>query len=122
MGKGVVPILSSSQQKLGSLSARDTTAAMSGWVYILCNKPQGVLYVGVTGDLPARMMQHRAGTGSAYCRRYGIKRLVLTEEYAGIEAAIAREKAIKAWKRQWKIELIQAANPGWDDLFDVILR
>ena len=95
---------------------------MSGWVYILCNKPQGVLYVGVTSDLPARVTQHREGKASAFCRRYGIKRLVLVEPYDDIVTAIAREKAIKAWKRQWKIELIQAANPGWDDLFDVILR
>ena len=94
---------------------------MSGWVYILCNRPQGVLYTGVTADLAARMMQHRTGSGSAFCRRYGIKRLVLVEPYPDIATAIAREKAIKAWKRRWKIELIEAANPQWDDLFDVML-
>ena len=94
---------------------------MSGWVYILCNRPQGVLYTGVTADLPARMAQHRAGAGSAFCRRYGIKRLVLVEPYDGIVTAIAREKIIKAWKRQWKIELIEAANPRWEDLVDVML-
>lgn len=94
---------------------------MGGHVYILTNKPHGVLYVGVTADLAARMMQHRAGTGSAFCRRYGLKRLVYTEQYSDIEAAIAREKAIKAWKRAWKIELIEKSNPGWDDLYDVIL-
>ncbi len=94
---------------------------MAGWTYILTNKPCGVLYVGVTADLPARMMQHRAGTGSAFCRRYGLKRLVLAERHDRIEDAIMREKALKAWKRDWKIALIEAANPSWDDLFEVIL-
>jgi len=93
---------------------------MGGWVYILCNKPNGVLYIGVTGDLPARMMQHRAGTGSAFCRKYGLKRLVYVEHHPAITDAIAREKALKAWKRAWKIELIEKANPEWDDLFERI--
>lgn len=94
---------------------------MTAYVYILTNKPHGIPYVGVTTDLPARMMQHRAGTGSAFCRRYGIKRLVLVEEHPDIETAIRREKQVKAWKRVWKVELIEAANPKWDDLFDVML-
>ena len=94
---------------------------MPGYAYILCNKPSGVLYTGVTADLAARMMQHRAGEGSAFCRKYGIKRLVLIEPHESIEDAITREKAIKAWKRAWKIELIEAANPGWNDLFEVLL-
>lgn len=87
-----------------------------GWTYILTNKPSGVLYVGVTSHLAARMMQHRAGTGSAFCRKYGIKRLVLIEPHDTIAEAIAREKALKAWQRAWKIRLIEAANPAWDDL------
>ncbi len=94
---------------------------MGGWVYILTNKPHGVLYTGVTADLAARMIQHREGKGSAFCRRYGIKRLVHAEPFERIEDAIAREKAIKAWKRAWKVELIEKENPDWDDLFDVIL-
>ena len=76
---------------------------MGGWTYILTNKPDGVLYVGVTADLAARMVQHRAGTGCAFCRHYGIKRLVLAERHNRIEDAIAREKALKAWKRDWKM-------------------
>jgi putative endonuclease len=91
---------------------------MGGWVYILCNKPNGVLYIGVTSDLPARMIQHRAGTGSAFCRKYGLKLLVHREHHPAITDAIAREKAMKAWKRAWKIELIETANPDWDDLFE----
>lgn len=82
----------------------------------MTNKPRGVLYIGVTADLIARVEQHRTGTGSAFCRRYGLNRLVLAEEHPTILDAIAREKAMKAWKRDWKIELIEAANPAWDDL------
>ena len=91
-----------------------------GWTYILTNKPKGVLYVGVTSDLAARMVQHREGTGSTFCRRYGLKRLVLAERHERIEDAIAREKALKAWQRAWKIRLIEEANPNWQDLFDRI--
>ncbi|MBC7159485.1 MAG: GIY-YIG nuclease family protein [Porphyrobacter sp.] len=94
---------------------------MAGWTYILTNKPRGVLYVGVTADLSARMMQHRAGTGSGFCRRYGLKRLVLAERHDRIENAIMREKALKAWKRDWKIALVEAANPSWDDLFELMV-
>ncbi|MEH6683882.1 MAG: GIY-YIG nuclease family protein [Qipengyuania sp.] len=91
---------------------------MGGWVYIVTNKPNGVLYVGVTSDLATRIDQHRSGKGSAFCRRYGLTRLVHAEEYDDISDAIAREKAMKAWKRAWKIELIETVNPGWDDLFE----
>ena len=89
-----------------------------GWTYILSNKPRGVLYIGVTSDLSARIMQHRSGTGSAFARRYGLKILVLAEHHGTIEDAIMREKAMKAWKRDWKIELIEQANPDWRDLFE----
>ena len=96
-------------------------ARMGGWVYILSNKPGGIPYTGVTADIAARMMQHRAGKGSAFCRKYGIKRLVYIERHDDIVVAIAREKAIKAWKRAWKVELIERDNPNWDDLFDRML-
>ena len=91
---------------------------MGGWVYILTNKPNGVLYIGVTSDLAARITQHRTGTGSAFCRKYGLTRLVRAEEYPDMLTAIAREKAMKAWKRAWKVELIERDNPAWDDLFE----
>ena len=94
---------------------------MSGWVYITSNRKDGVLYIGVTADLSRRIVQHRDGKGSAFCRRYGLTRLVYAEEHDSIEDAIAREKAMKAWKRAWKIELITGVNPGWDDLFGVVL-
>jgi putative endonuclease len=92
-----------------------------GYVYIMTNKPFGVLYTGMTADMAARAFQHRAGTGSKFCRRYNCDKLVLVEEYPTIDEAIAREKAIKAWRRLWKLELIQAANPNWDDLYEQLL-
>ena len=92
-----------------------------GWVYIMTNKPAGVLYIGVTADLAARVMQHRTGRGSRFCRRYNLFRLVHAEHYPTIEEAIAREKTMKEWHRPWKIELIESTNPSWTDLWHVIL-
>ncbi|QFI63177.1 GIY-YIG nuclease family protein [Qipengyuania flava] len=94
---------------------------MSAWVYIMSNRKDGVLYIGVTADLSRRIVQHREGKGSAFCRPYGLTRLVYAEEHDSIGDAIAREKAMKAWKRAWKIELIEGLNPAWDDLFSVVL-
>jgi len=91
-----------------------------GWVYIMTNGAHGTLYTGVTADLPFRISQHRTGRGSEFCRKHGLTRLVYLEEYETIEEAIWREKAIKRWKRQWKLRLIRAANPNWDDLWDTI--
>jgi len=87
-----------------------------GWTYIMTNKPHGVLYIGVTADIAARLHQHRSGQGSSFCRRYNCTILVLAEEHATIEDAIAREKALKAWRRGWKEALIAASNPEWLDL------
>ena len=75
----------------------------------------------MTADRARRIVQHREGKGSAFCRRYGLTRLVYAEEHDSIDDAIAREKAMKAWKRAWQIELIEGVNPAWDDLFDVVL-
>ena len=93
---------------------------MTAWVYIMTNKPGGVLYIGVTTDLPARVAQHRAGTGSKFCKKYNLTRLAFAEEHALITDAIAREKAMKAWKRDWKIELIEQTNPEWSDLWNTL--
>ena len=87
-----------------------------GFTYIVTNRTYGVLYVGVTSDIVERIWLHRQGRGSAFCRRYGIDRLVLVEEFQTIEEAIAREKQLKNWERPWKIELIEASNPEWADL------
>jgi len=93
---------------------------MGGWVYIMASKPYGILYIGVTAYLAARGDQHRRDVGSAFCRRYGIHTLVYAEPHERIEDAIAREKAMKAWKRAWKIRLIESVNPDWRDLFDTL--
>ena len=82
-----------------------------GWTYIMTNRARGVLYVGVTADIAARAWQHRNGEGSDFCRRDKLRRLVLAESHATIDEAILREKMLKAWKRAWKIELIEASNP-----------
>ena len=95
---------------------------MGGWVYIMSNRKNGVLYIGVTSDLPARVTQHKSGQGSKFCKRYGLDRIVHAEPFDTIETAIAREKAMKAWKRAWKIELIETQNPNWDDLFEQLLN
>ena len=82
----------------------------------MTNRPHGVLYVGVAADLVRRIAQHRDGSGSTFCRRYNLTRLVLAEPHDTILDAITREKALKAWKREWKIRLIEEANPEWLDL------
>ena len=92
-----------------------------GYVYIMTNKRYGVLYIGVTSDLAARITQHRQGKGGSFTSRFNCKLLVYVEHYPTIEDAIAREKAMKAWKRMWKIEAIEAQNPAWDDLYLTIL-
>ena len=94
--------------------------ARGGWVYIVASKPHGMIYIGVTAHLAARIDQHRRDVGSAFCRRYGIKTLVYAEPHENIADAIAREKQLKAWKRVWKDQLIAAANPEWQDLYDTL--
>ncbi len=86
------------------------------YTYIMTNKPGGVLYIGVTADLALRVDQHKRGAGSAFCRKYNLTRLVLAEPHDDILSAIAREKALKAWKRAWKIRLIEESNSDWRDL------
>ena len=87
-----------------------------GFTYIMTNRAHGVLYVGVTADIHQRVAQHRDGFGSSFCRRYGLDRLVLVERHESIEQAITREKQLKNWRREWKLELVEAANPDWNDL------
>jgi len=88
-----------------------------GWVYIMANRYRGGTYVGVTADLVRRVHQHREGTGSGHVTRYGLTGLVYAERHEDIELAIAREKRVKKWKREWKLALIEADNPDWRDLW-----
>ena len=90
-----------------------------GWVYITANRYRGGMYVGVTAELLARVARHREGTGSTHVADFGKTRLVYVERHEEIEAAIAREKLVKKWRREWKFALIEADNPDWDDLWDV---
>ena len=80
----------------------------------------GTLYVGMTNDLVRRVFQHRNGMVPGFTKRYGVKRLVYFEEHATAVAAIQREKNIKHWSREWKIDLIVSMNPEWRDLYDEI--
>ncbi|CAO1654527.1 GIY-YIG nuclease family protein [Parasphingorhabdus sp. NYA22] len=91
-----------------------------GYVYIMTNKPFGVLYTGVTARLAERVSAHRQGTGSNFCKKWDCKRLVYIERHDEIENAILREKRIKKWKRVWKLRLVSEANPNWDDLYGTI--
>jgi putative endonuclease len=86
-------------------------------VYILASKRNGTLYVGVTSNLPARIWQHREDVIDGFTKRYKVHNLVWFELHEAMEPAITREKLIKAWKRCWKIELIEKSNPYWRDLY-----
>jgi putative endonuclease len=88
---------------------------MSGWVYMMADRYRGTIYTGVTADIARRLWQHQHRRGSKFVRKYGLLRLVYAEPYERIDEAIAREKAIKKWLREWKIELIESANPDWVD-------
>ena len=94
---------------------------MQPCVYMLASRRNGTLYVGVTSDLVKRVHEHAVGAVSGFTRRYGVHHLVWFEQHATMETAIAREKAIKRWKRKWKLESIQKQNPYWHDLYDILL-
>ncbi len=89
-------------------------------VYILTNRRRGVLYTGVTSDLPGRIWQHRNKLVKGFTGRYNTDHLVWYEMHGDIEQAILREKRIKKWNRAWKIELIETFNLDWLDLYDKI--
>jgi putative endonuclease len=90
------------------------------YVYMLANRRDGTLYVGVTSDLIRRVYQHKTGEVEGFTKRYRVDRLVYFEPCEDIQAAIAREKHIKKWNRSWKIELIEKHNPDWSDLYSEI--
>ena len=89
-------------------------------VYIMANRKNGALYIGVTSDLKRRVWEHRQGLIKGFSRCYGLKRLVYFELHPTMASAIQREKQLKAWKRAWKIDLIQKENPNWNDLFHLL--
>lgn len=85
-------------------------------VYILASRYNGALYTGVTSNLIGRVSQHRAGTFDGHTKKYGIHRLVYFEVAETMPAAIAREKQLKRYRREWKRNLIERQNPEWNDL------
>ncbi|MFZ5733501.1 MAG: GIY-YIG nuclease family protein [Pseudomonadota bacterium] len=94
---------------------------MSYWVYILSSAPGGTLYVGMTSNLVRRIYEHRQGLADGFTRKYGVKRLVHFEVHDTAIGAIQREKNIKHWPREWKIDLIVSGNPDWTDLYKSIV-
>jgi putative endonuclease len=88
---------------------------------MLASRRNGTLYVGVTSDLIQRVWQHKNGFIDGFSRQHRVHLLVWFEPHATMEAAIAREKALKEWKRAWKVDLIEQANPYWRDLYDDLL-
>ena len=91
------------------------------YVYILASRRHGTLYIGVTNSLQKRLAQHRDGKGSQFVKTYHVHRLVYVESYDRPEEAISREKQLKGWKRDWKIELIERDNLEWRDLGDLLV-
>ena len=84
--------------------------------YIMSNRKQGALYVGVTSELVRRVAEHKAGRGSAFTREYRCTRLVWFEQFEEMGQALRREKRLKEWQRRWKIDLLEGVNPDWRDL------
>jgi putative endonuclease len=90
-------------------------------VYIITNKINTVFYIGVTSNLPKRIYEHRNKLTDGFTKKYNIDKLVYFEQTEDVISAIVREKQLKNWKRDWKIELIKKANPEWKDLSDTLL-
>ncbi len=92
----------------------------SYYVYIMASKKDGVLYRGVTNDLIRRIYEHKNNLTEGFTKKYYVHRLVYFKATEDVISAIAREKQIKKWYRKWKVELIEANNPDWNDLYDSI--
>ena len=90
-------------------------------VYMMANRKHGTIYIGVTSRLVGRVADHREGLIEGFTKRYGLNRLVWYEPYESMVAAIQREKSLKKYKREWKINLIERENPDWDDLFPALV-
>ena len=91
------------------------------YVYILSNKRNGTLYIGVTSNLLKRIEEHKSSYVSGFTSSYGLTKLVYYEIHQDIQEAILREKKLKKWNRDWKIELIEKNNPEWNDLYNTII-
>ncbi|MAO91825.1 MAG: hypothetical protein CMM81_09810 [Rhodospirillales bacterium] len=94
------------------------SAAQGGFVYIMASDRNGTLYVGVTSNLPQRVAQHREELLDGFTKKYAVHLLVYFEACPDMESAIQREKALKKWRREWKLKLIEEKNPYWRDLYN----
>ena len=90
------------------------------YVYILASRKNGTIYTGVTNSLRRRLWEHKNGLIDGFTKRYNVHMLVYYEKFGGVNKAIHREKCIKKWRRQWKINLIEKMNPDWNDLYEKI--
>ncbi len=108
--RGLVP-------RIHGLQHRDVNG---GWVYIMTNRPNGTLYLGVTNDIARRAWEHREGLVEGFTKRYDLTQLVYAERYEEIATAIQRERTLKHWRRAWKVRLIRKQNPDWNDLYETL--
>ena len=92
-------------------------AVKEGFVYIMTNKRNGTIYIGVTSNLSGRVYEHKEGRGGVFTRKYSLKMLVWYETYPSVTDAIQRETSLKRWPRKWKLDLIEKMNPVWEDLY-----
>jgi len=92
------------------------------FVYMLASRPHGTLYVGVTNDLARRITEHKEGTVPGFTKKYDVSNLVWFEEFGDIQEAIAKEKRLKRWRRDWKRSLIEEENPHWTDLYPALVE
>ncbi|MDM7947914.1 MAG: GIY-YIG nuclease family protein [Oceanibaculum nanhaiense] len=93
---------------------------MAFFVYILASGERGTLYIGVTNDIARRVHEHKAGAADGFTKRHGVSRLVYYELFDTAVDAIQREKALKRWRRDWKLNLIDHTNPDWRDLYETL--
>jgi len=93
---------------------------MSYYVYIIASRKDGAIYIGVTNNIVRRIYEHRTKAVKGFTSKYNIMRLVWFQIYHDPISAISREKELKKWKRSWKVQLIEARNPRWNDLYESI--
>jgi putative endonuclease len=122
--EGVIPVYSPSflrkQESLKKICYNNSMSKTPA-VYIITNKKHGTLYIGVTSNLTARIYQHKNHLIDGFSKKYNLDKLVYFEVHTNMYEAITREKALKKWKREWKIELIEKTNSNWMDLYEQIL-
>ena len=105
-----------------AIHAAQHCVMMGDWIYIVTNRANGVLYLGVTSDLSRRVHEHREASIEGFTKRYGLKRLVYYEWYDDIRQAIQREHNLKHWFRAGKVRLVLDMNPDWPDLYEDLAR